>query len=77
MTQSFYLDPEIQPLSYISVYGSKAAGREKTALNVLTSPSLKESPCPNHSSYRLGSFTQLDIYVWGTCTRILSFLGPF
>ena len=37
-------------------YGSKAAGREKSAWNVPTSPSLKDSPCPNHPSYRLGSF---------------------
>ena len=65
------------PVATFPIYGSKAAGREKSALNVLTSPSLKESPCPNHSSYRLGSFTQLDIYVWGTCTRIFTFLGPF
>ena len=43
-----------------TTYGSKAAGREKSALNVLTSPSL------NHPSYRFESFTQLDIYVWAT-----------
>ena len=61
----------------VIAYGSNAAGRGKSALNVLTSPSLKESPCPNHPSYRLGSFTQLDIYVWGTCTRIFTFVGPF
>ena len=42
-------------------YGSKAAGHEKCALNVPTSPSLQESPCPNHPSYRLGCFTQLEI----------------
>ena len=57
-----------------TVYGSKAAGREKSALNVPTSPSLKESPCPNHPSYRLGSFTQLEIYICSTRTRIFTFL---
>ena len=56
------------------IYGSKAAGREKSALNVPTSPSLKESPCPNHPSYRLGSFTQLEIYICSTRTRIFTFL---
>ena len=55
----------------------KSCRRGKSALNVLNSPSLKESPCPNHPSYILGSFTQLDIYVWATCTRIFNFLGPF
>ena len=39
---------------------SKAAGREKSALNVLTSPSLKESPCPNHSSYVSQCTSNLD-----------------
>ena len=62
-----------KPLRHI--YGSKAAGREKSAWNVPNSPSLKESPCPNYPSYRLGSFTQLEIYGWPTHTRIFPFLG--
>ena len=56
-------------------YGSKAAGREKSALNVTKLASLGESPCPNHPSYRLGPFTYVEICFMGTCTRIFSFLG--
>ena len=31
-------------------------------------------PCPNHPSYRLGSFTQLEFYGWSTRKRIFTFL---
>ena len=55
----------------------KSCRTEKSAWNVGNYPSLKVSPCPNHSSYRLGSFTQLDIYIAPTCTRIFTFLGQF
>ena len=68
----------VEVISYIYfIYGSKPAGWQKSDLNVLTSPSIKETPCPNHPSYRLQAFTQLDIYVWGTCTRIFTSLGSF
>ena len=59
----------------LPAYGSKAARREKSAWNVPTSPSLKQSPFPNHPSYRPGSFTQLEIYSWSTHTIIFPFLG--
>ena len=35
---------------------------------------LKESPCPNHPAFRLGSLTQLEIYVCTTRIRIFTFL---
>ena len=52
---------------FIYIYGSKAAGREKSALNVPTSPSRKKSPCPNYPSYRLKSLSL--IHIW-RCRRI-------
>ena len=56
-------------------YGSKSAGREKSALNGNNQASLRDLPCPNHPSYRLGSFTQLEIYCMPTCTMISRLLG--
>ena len=58
----------------VCIYGSKSAGREKSALSVTNEASLGESPFPNHPSYRLGSFAQLEFYCWGTRTRIFTFL---
>ena len=60
---------------YIYPYGTKSAGREKSALNGNNQASLGDSPCPNHPSYRLGSYTHLEIYSMPTCTRISRFLG--
>ena len=56
-------------------YGTKSAGREKSALNGNNQASLGDLPCPNHPSYRLGSFTQLEIYCMRTCTKISHLLG--
>ena len=41
-------------LSLIQAYGSKAAGRKKSALNVGNYPSLKVSPCPTIHPTDLG-----------------------
>ena len=56
---SFYLQKNLLVLPK-NGYGSNTARNGKSALNVPPSPSLQELPCPNRTSYRLGSFFPVD-----------------
>ena len=69
--QCGWMDSDLDGWMDGCIYGPKAAGWEKSAPNVPTSPSLGELPRPNHESDQL-----LFLNSW-KITPIFTFLGPF